>query len=114
VSSWPLAEYVQHRWAGAWVCSCFRNEGPDLSSDLIREAVAITRWRWPDNPLGMVTFVDPAKVRHKRDPGRCFVRAGFRRVGLTKDRGLIALALEVADMPEALEPAPRDGALFAV
>ena len=63
ISSWPFAEYVRHRWAGAWVCSCFRNESPQLSSELIREAVAVTRWKWPEVPdLGMVTFVDRTKV----------------------------------------------------
>ncbi len=73
VTSWPLPEYVQHAWAGAWMCSAFRNEGPDLSSSLITEAVAATRWTWPAVPdLGMVTFVDPTKTRPKRDPGRCF------------------------------------------
>ena len=35
---------------------------------MIRDAVAHTRWKWGDNPLGMVTFIDPAKVRPKRDP----------------------------------------------
>jgi hypothetical protein len=114
VTSWPLAEYVKHAWAGAWVCSCFRNEGTALSSDLIRSAVAVTRWRWPDNPLGMVTFVDPAKVRRKRDPGRCFLRAGFRPAGRTVDAGLLAFVLELADMPDPTAPAPRDGALMLV
>lgn len=78
VTSWPLAEYTHHAWAGAWICSAFRNEGAGLSSELIREAVAATRWRYPEIPdLGMVTFVDPSKVRRKRDPGRCFRKAGF-------------------------------------
>jgi hypothetical protein len=27
VTSWPFAEYTKHAWAGAWVCSAFRNEG---------------------------------------------------------------------------------------
>lgn len=104
VTSWPLPEYVQHAWPGAWVCSAFRNEGTALSSDLIRAAVAATRHKWSDVPdLGMVTFVDPTKVRHKRDPGRCFRRAGFRHVGETAG-GLIALQLLPADMPEALAP----------
>jgi len=104
VTSWPFAEYVLHRWAGAWVCSAFRNEGPRLSSDLIREAVAATRWRWPDAPeLGMVTFVDAAKVRRKRDPGRCFRRAGFQPVGYTAG-GLVALQLLPAAMPDAAAP----------
>lgn len=83
-SSWPKAEYVRHAWPGAWICSVFRNESPQRASDLIRDAVAATRAAWGDPPpLGMVTFVDAEKVRHKRDPGRCFLRAGFRPVGKT-------------------------------
>jgi len=82
VTSWPFAEYVRHAWPGAWVNSLFRNESPELASELIREAVAATRAMWPEVPtLGLITFVDAAKVRHKRDPGRCYLKAGFRRVG---------------------------------
>lgn len=104
VTSWPFAEYVRHAWPGAWVCSAFRNESAALSSDLIREAVAATVWRWPAPPDGgMVTFVDRGKVRHKRDPGRCFLRAGFRHVGETLG-GLVALQLLPDDMPDPLAP----------
>jgi hypothetical protein len=104
ITSWPFTEYVRHAWASAWVCSAFRNEGPSLSSELIRQAVAVTRWRWPDVPtFGMITFVDPSKVRHKRDPGRCFRKAGFRHVGYTAGR-LVALQLLPEAMPEATEP----------
>lgn len=103
VTSWPFAEWVKHRWAGAWVCSLFRNESRHLSSDLIREAVAVTRWKWPVPPLGMVTFVDASKVKHKRDPGRCYLKAGFRRVGWTKG-GLVALQMTPDTMPEPLTP----------
>lgn len=112
VTSWPLAEYVQHAWAGAWMNSCFRREGGDVqASDLIREAVAITRWYWPDvPPLGMVTFVDAGKVRRKRDPGRCYLRAGFTQVGETKG-GLLAFQMTPADMPDAFVPLPRAGQL---
>ena len=100
ITSWPFAEFVRHAWAGAWVCSCFRNEGAGLSSDLIRAAVAATRARWPEVPeLGMVTFVDAGKVRPKRDPGRCYLRAGFRRVGETAG-GLVALQMLPAEMPD--------------
>jgi len=109
ITSWPFAEYVKHAWAGAWVCSAFRNESDQLSSDLIRDAVAITRARWPATPaLGMVTFVDPEKTRHKRDPGRCFRKAGFRPDGTTEG-GLVALRLapgEMPDVPEALRGLP--------
>lgn len=104
VTSWPFAEYVRHAWRGAWVCSAFRNEGAGLSSELIREAVAATRYRWPRVPdLGMITFVDSDKVKHKRDPGRCYLRAGFQRVGYTQG-GLIALQQLATGMPAA-EPA---------
>jgi hypothetical protein len=102
VTSWPYAEYVRHAWAGAWVNSLFRNEGAGLSSDLIRQAIAATRAVWPDVPvLGCVTFVDARKVRHKRDPGRCYLKAGFRIVGHTKKENLIALQLLPRDMPSA-------------
>jgi hypothetical protein len=85
VTSWPIARYVQHAWAGAWVNSLFRNEGQSLSSDLIRGAVEATKDHWPDVPsLGMVSFVDAAKTRHKRDPGRCYRKAGWSHVGFTK------------------------------
>ena len=52
----------------------------------------------------MITFVDTKKTRRKRDPGRCYLRAGFRNVGFTKG-GLVALQLLPADMPAAC-PAP--------
>lgn len=113
ITSWPFAEYVRHAWAGAWVCSAFRNEGDELSSGLIRAAVAATRWRWPDVPaLGMVTFVNAAKVRRKRDPGRCFRRAGFEPVGHTAG-GLVALLLAPESMPEAEPPSGAQFDLFA-
>jgi len=102
VSSWPFAEYIRHAWAGAWVCSCFRNEGAGLSSELIRQAVAATRDIWGEPPpLGMVTFVDREKTRHKRDPGRCYRKAGWKHVGETKG-GLVALQLlpDAMPMPE--------------
>ena len=101
ITSYPFAQYVRHAWAGAWVCSAFRNEGPTLSSELIREAVACTVAEWTPVPdLGMVTFVDTKKTRKKRDPGRCYLRAGFKNVGMTKG-GLVVLQLFPADMPAA-------------
>lgn len=99
VTSWQ--RYVQHAWAGAWICSAFRNEGAGLSSDLITQAVAATRYRYGGPPaLGMVTFVDRDEVRRKRDPGRCYRRAGFMEVGETQG-GLVALQLLPAAMPPA-------------
>lgn len=112
VTSWPFAEYVKHEWAGAWVCSAFRNEGEGpLASELIRQALAVTMWNWPDPPcvpatggdVAMITFVDETKVRRKRTPGRCFIKAGFRVVGMTKG-GLLALGISPNDLPRAERP----------
>jgi len=112
VTSWPFAEYVRHAWPGAWVNSLFRNEGAGLSSELILEAVAATRWRWPDVPaLGLITFVDASQVRRKRDPGRCYRRAGFAHVGFTKG-GLWAFQLWPEQMPISCAPLGTDGDLF--
>lgn len=109
VTSWPFPEFVRRAYADGWCCSLFRNESSVLSSVLIREAVAVTRWKYGNPPdSGMVTMIDAAKVRHKRDPGRCYLRAGFRRVGMTQG-GLIILQLLPEDMPE---PAMPNGATF--
>ena len=112
VSSWPFAEFVRHAWGGAWMCSCFRNIGAGLSSELILEAVAATRAIWGDPPvLGMVTFVDREKTRRKRDPGRCYRRAGFVPCGETKG-GLVALQLLPERMPNAEWPIDLSTPLF--
>lgn len=88
----------------AWVCTFFRNEGPALSSDLIRSAIAATVFLW-GKPLarGFVTEVDPTKTRAKRDPGRCFRKAGFKPDGETKG-GLVVLRLPAEAFPAAAAP----------
>lgn len=113
VTSWPFADYVKHRWGGARVNSAFRRESGPLASDLIREAIAVTRWHWPETPsLGMVTFIDRDKVKRKRDFGRCYRRAGFIEDGETKG-GLLALRMPPEAMPEAAPPMKKQGDLFA-
>jgi hypothetical protein len=113
VTSWPFAEYVRHDWAGAWICSAFRNEGAALSSLLITEAVAATRHYFGEPPnLGMITFVDRSKVRNKRDFGRCYRKAGFKIAGETKGK-LLALQLLPSNMPQPEPARPyRPGPLF--
>lgn len=109
VTSWPFAEYVKHQWAGAWLCSAFRNENFGSASQLIRLAVAATKHRYGEPPsLGMVTFVDRSKVRPTRVRGKdiwgwTFRKAGFVECGETKG-GLLALQLHPQDMPPAQAP----------
>ena len=108
ITSYPYPEFVKHQWAGALICSCFRNESEHLSSDLITEAVAATRWyaqqqpNWDLPALGMITFVDALKIRSV-NPGYCYKMAGFQKVGSTKG-GLIALQMLPDEMPEPAMP----------
>jgi hypothetical protein len=108
VTSAPIAEYVQHAWAGAWVCSMFRREPecPHLASELIRDAVAVTRWRYGDPPTqGFVTFIDRGKTRSKRDPGYCYLKAGWSRWGRTKG-GLYAMGLSAEELIQVVPAEP--------
>ena len=106
VTSYPFAEYVKHQWAGAWVCSAFRNEGAGTASEMIRQAVAVTRAYFGEPPaIGMITFINRKKVRPtmvhgKPTWGYTYKLAGFREVGETKG-GLLALQLLPEDMPAA-------------
>ena len=114
VTSWPFAEYVKHAWAGAWVCSAFRNEGAGLSSALIRAAVAATVWKYgaAPEPHGFVTFVDRSKTRPKKNPGYCYLMAGWEPCGKTQG-GLSALRLAPDQMPAPVPPLGSQIGLFA-
>jgi hypothetical protein len=80
---------------------------------MIRDAVSATRWWWPDVPaLGLVTFVDRDKVQRKRDPGRCYLRAGFEYDGETEG-GLVAVRMRPERMPEPYAPIGVTERLFA-
>lgn len=121
VTSWQFARFTKHEWAGMWVCSIFRNEGAGLSSDLIIQAVAATRWYSDHGPLswrgatapsgGMITFVKPSAIK-SRNPGYCFKKAGFRLVGQTKMQRLPALQLRLSDMPQPIQPIGSTRPLF--
>ena len=76
-------------FGGGVNCAVFRNESKCLSSLMILEAEIWARDKWPGERL--YTYVDASKVRRKRDPGRCFRRAGWTVCGTTKKRGLLVL-----------------------
>jgi hypothetical protein len=134
-STWPFAEYVRHDWAGepgsypmvevmengqprkvtpgTWNNALFRNESRLLSSDLIRQAVAVTRCIWGDPPpLGMVTMIEPASVRQKETVGRAYLAAGFQHVGVTRSGEKQVFLLMPDDMPEPKAPRRSDLVLF--
>lgn len=74
---------------GWWNCQFFRNESPHLSSDLIRQAVEIVNREWGIPEHGYDTYVCPAKLdsatRHWARPGWCYLKAGWREDGWSKD-----------------------------
>jgi hypothetical protein len=56
-------------------CVVFRNESNILASSLILEAEQLAWGRWPGERL--YTYVNPVSIQHKRQPGRCFLKAGW-------------------------------------
>ena len=61
-------------------CAFFRNEGPILSSELIRQADDVADAVWACRRH--YTYVDPSAVR-SANPGFCFLMAGWRRCGMS-------------------------------
>jgi len=84
-------------------CAIFRNEGVAYasSSELIKEAMRLAWERWPGERL--FTYINPRAVRRKRDPGRCFIRAGWKQCGVTKARKLLIFEVlpDVRPSPES-------------
>jgi len=62
-------------------CAVFRNEGTHTSSELIRQADAIADCLWPHSRH--YTYVRAEAIRSK-NPGFCFIKAGWKRCGMTK------------------------------
>jgi len=62
-------------------CSVFRNESKILSSNLIREADTIADFCWPSERH--YTYVRASSIA-SRNPGWCFICAGWNRCGYTK------------------------------
>jgi hypothetical protein len=99
----PIPEVGRKDGLEAWECTLFRNEGRRLSSELVREATAIThrRWGWPPRD-GLITAVDPARTKPKRHPGYCFRLAGWVPFDKAERSGLVWLR---APHPERTERA---------
>jgi hypothetical protein len=90
-------------------CAVFRNEGAGVASELIRAADAIAWSRWPGHRL--YTYVNPRKIKRSRQPGRCFLKAGWRYMldankkrALTKRRRLLILEHLPEEHPQLHDP----------
>lgn len=108
-------QFIDHAWKNCLANVFFRNESGELSSTMILSAVAVSRWKFGDPPAdGMITFVDASKVKHKRDPGRCYRKAGFTHIAcLTKTRKLV-FQLAPGQWPEAAPPFNPQRSLFGI
>lgn len=108
----PDAGLARPRFDGldVWDCSIFRVEQRTVpASELIAEAVAITRGLWTPTPAdGFYTTINPRKVppikRRGQDMwGYCYVKAGWElQERRTSSQGLIVLILPAAKL-EAIE-----------
>ena len=83
-------------------CFLFRNEGHELSSALIREAVAFTARVWGCSPF--ITYVAIDKVLSV-NPGFCYKKAGFHYVRTrlkTKHGPMARLEMDLAKVVECM------------
>lgn len=95
-----------------WDNPFFRNESGIKSSDLIREALAITRYLWRDAlPAdGFHSFVDPTKVEGVKVRGEIVHGFVFKKAGfqcwheVTKERKLLRY---IVPLPQLLAIAPQ-------
>jgi hypothetical protein len=69
-------------------CAAFRNESGHQFSELVRQADAVADFCWPR--LRHYTYVDPKAIR-SRNPGYCFLVAGWRRCKHRTKSGLMIL-----------------------
>jgi hypothetical protein len=64
----------------------FRNESSRLASEIILEAEELAFAKWGPNRL--YTYIDAAKLRGT-NPGFCFLKAGWSKVGMSKGGKLL-------------------------
>lgn len=86
--AWRKNNYRQDGQKGI-ECSIFRNEGSLLSSTLIETAVKLAREKWGSDTR-LFTYVNPSAIR-STNPGYCFLKAGWKKIGTNKDGRLVLL-----------------------
>jgi len=79
-----FAEYVKHAWRSVGLLGVpERTIRPVAVVDADPEALALPG-SFGRRSEGCITFVDEDKTRHKRDPGYCYLRAGYEPAGRTQ------------------------------
>ena len=86
---WKVQRYRKDGQTGI-ECSIFHKprNAPGLASDLIRDAMSLAWARWPYQAR-MFTYINAGKVQSD-NPGYCFLCAGWKRAGMSKN-GLLLL-----------------------
>jgi len=77
VFGWLWQEKRDDKQVG-YNCSIFRNESKRKASEVILEAEAMVFQKWGPNRI--FTYVDQLKILNTRQPGRCFLKAGWKYV----------------------------------
>lgn len=77
---WRKCKYRLDKQQGI-ECTMFRNEGQELSSELIREACKWAWMRWPRQRL--FTYVKDSAIK-STNPGYCFLKADWNKCGRNK------------------------------
>lgn len=81
----PASGIVAMNRLDGWTCTIFRNESGRLSSDMILAAEdELYRYASDIGPDGLITYVWDARVQ-SRNPGFCFLKAGWHRGGRSAD-----------------------------
>jgi hypothetical protein len=83
---WVWRKFIDDSGQQGINCAVFRNESAYRSSDLIRQADQIADCLWPDSRH--YTYINAERVS-SRNPGFCFLKAGWQRCGRTKGGLLI-------------------------
>jgi hypothetical protein len=84
---WAWRKFIDDSGQQGINCAVFRNESAHRSSDLIRQADQIADCIWPNSRH--YTYVNAEKIASK-NPGFCFIAAGWKKCGMTP-KGLVIL-----------------------
>lgn len=98
----PSSGIVAMNGLDGWTCTIFRNEGDMLSSELVLDAeLAIAALGHNCGPSGLLTYVCIREVQSP-NPGYCFQRAGWQRIGWSADKRkrLLAKPFHLAGLRE--------------